>query len=60
VPCFAHCLQLAVKQGLKKFELYNHVRRKCKKMVTFFSRSTTAKNKLITAQKNPSTNNKNH
>ncbi|XP_053994525.1 E3 SUMO-protein ligase ZBED1-like [Hylaeus volcanicus] len=51
IPCFGHCLQLAIRSAMRNFTKYTELRKKCRAIVTFFSKSTTAKEKLVTVQK---------
>ncbi|XP_076284838.1 E3 SUMO-protein ligase ZBED1-like [Lasioglossum baleicum] len=51
MPCFAHCLQLAIKCTLQKLPQYNDIRKKCRAIATYFSRSSTARQKFMETQK---------
>ena len=51
IPCFAHCLQLAIKTGLKKYKQYEEIRKKCRAIVAFFARSTFARETFVQVQK---------
>lgn len=46
IPCFAHTLQLAIKDALKDTVGFGNIRKKCRSLVGFFSRSSTAHAKL--------------
>lgn len=51
IPCFAHSLQLAIKSAIKDCPNFKEISKKCKSLVGFFSRSSTAKAKFEEMQK---------
>lgn len=51
IPCYAHCLQLAVTIAMKKYAEFYNLRKECREIVRFFSRSTSPKDKLLEIQR---------
>ncbi|XP_076683805.1 zinc finger BED domain-containing protein 4-like [Andrena cerasifolii] len=51
IPCYAHTLQLVVKEAIKKSADILEILKNCKAIVTFFHRSTVAYDKLNAVQK---------
>lgn len=51
IPCFAHTLQLAIKDALQDTVGFDYIRKKCRKLVGFFARSSTAHAKLDDMQR---------
>ena len=51
IPCYAHCLQLAVKSAMKKCANYFDLRKKCREIFEFFSRSTSCREKFLEIQR---------
>lgn len=51
IPCFAHTLQLAIKDVTKKDATFESLRSKSKKIVGHFSRSTKSQQRLIETQR---------
>ncbi|KOX70241.1 hypothetical protein WN51_05519 [Melipona quadrifasciata] len=47
IPCYAHCLQLAVKVAIKACPEFYNLRKKCREIVGFFTRLTSSKEKFI-------------
>lgn len=56
IPYFAHSIQLVIKSSLKKFPLYEIIKTKCRKIVGFFAKSTTSRQKCIEIQLSVSPN----
>ncbi|XP_076281274.1 E3 SUMO-protein ligase ZBED1-like isoform X2 [Lasioglossum baleicum] len=50
IPCYAHCLELAVKSAMKQSTEYTGLRKKCEELVGFFSRSTSITEKFLHIQ----------
>ncbi|XP_043262245.1 E3 SUMO-protein ligase ZBED1-like [Colletes gigas] len=51
IPCFGHCLQLVIKSAMKNYKEYEELRKRCRSIVTFFAKSTTAREKFMNVQK---------
>ena len=50
IPCFAHCFHLAIRTCLKNDERYEIIPNKCRAIVEFFARSTSARETFIQFQ----------